>query len=148
MKRSSLPFFLAALIAVLITFSLQSDPSIDASAFEPRFREAARAAGLSVVNESNASKVELDLPWTVEWHPRRWKTRIANRPESGIDDGVDHYGLAGGKASRVDCFVRYLDGRVQVIAVRPINGDLFAAGEMRVALNRQFPKIPVKLQSQ
>ena len=148
MKRSAFPFLFAAIVAVVAGFSFQHDPSIDASAFEPQFREAARRVGLTVVNETAASVNELPLPLTVQWHPRRWHTNSANRAEVGVADGVDHYGLVREQASRVDCFVRYLDGRVQVIAVHAARGDSLAATDLRMALQQKFPGIPVKLQIQ
>ena len=146
MKRSSLPFLLAAILAILAGFSFERDPSINADAFVPELRQAVKRAGFTVVTEEMASKADVPLPITVRWHPRRLHAEPEANATAQTTDGADHFGLLRDRTSRVECFVRYLDGRAQFILIRAKSGESLAAANLRTALAKAFPGFPVELE--
>ncbi len=146
MKRSSLPFLLAAIIALVLGFSCQRDPSIETGAFVPQFREAVRHAGFGIVNESTASKDEVPLPFSVQWHPRRWWGSGNSDAGTPFPDTADHFSVVRDRTSRLECFVRYFDGHAQFIAIHAPPNEPLAAINLRAALTQKFPGFPIKIE--
>src|SRR3954453_5705788 len=99
MKRSAFPFLLAAIIALAVGFSYQHDPSIEADKFVKQLREAVQHGGFAIVNETAASKEEVPLPLSIQWHPRRWRTNSSSGGIAGNADGADHFGLIRDRTS-------------------------------------------------
>lgn len=143
MKRSSLPFLLAAFIALAVGFSFQHDPSLDPNVFESQFRSAIRQAGFATLAEAELSADEVALPLTIRLHPRRWRTPEAASPQA--PDAVERFSLSRTNSTRVECYVRTLDGRVQLIEIRAPQSETIDAADLRVALRQRFPGLPVTL---
>ena len=148
MKRSFFPFLLAALIAVGLVFSAQHDMSVGAEKFEQQMRAAAKRQNFLIVNEEAVSQDELPLPLSVRWNPRRWGPRSASEEAAKLPDNIQRYAFVRDRTSRVDCFVRYLDGRAQVVEIRAPRNQERAANEFRSVLTQEFPALPVKLRLQ
>jgi hypothetical protein len=148
MKRSSLPFLFAALIAVGLVFSAQQDPSVRGDDFEKKLRAAATGQHFAMVSDETVSQEEVSVPLTVRWHPRRWGPGNASQTAIAFPDSTQRFGFVRGRAARVDCFVRYLDGRAQVVEIRAAHDAAEAAADLRTALMQEFPALPIKLRTQ
>jgi len=146
MKRSALPFFLAAILALVVGFSCQHDPSIEGNAFVPQFRKAVKHGGFSIAREETVSKDEAPLPLSIRWHPRRWHTQSSPDSAVGNADGADHFGLVRDRTSRVECFVRYFDGRAQFVLIRANANESLAAMNLRSTLTQAFPDFPIQIE--
>lgn len=148
MKRSFIPFLLAAIIALGLVFSTRQDLSVGATDFESKLRAAMKRQSFSIVNEEEVSQEELSLPVLVRWHPRRWGQKTLSQEVATHPDGVLRIGLVRDGTSRVDCFVRYLDGRAQAVEIRAEQKQTRAGTEFRSVLTQEFPSLPIKLQIQ
>jgi len=148
MKRSSLPFLLAAIIAVALGFSVKHDPSPDHQAFEARFRDALRAAEFHILTEASLNAEEVSLPLMIHWHPRRWRGPSTDPLIAGFPDCTIRY--AGGRsgAGKVDCYVRYLDGRAQIIEIRPDREAPMESSMLCRALRARFADVPVRVKGE
>ena len=61
---------------------------------------------------------------------------------------LQRFGLVRDRTSRVDCFVRYLDGRAQVVEIRAVRAESMAATDLRAALLQEFPALPIRVKLQ
>jgi hypothetical protein len=148
MKRSFFPFLLAALIAVGLVFSAQQDMSVGAETFEKQMRAAAKRQNFSVVNEEAVGQEELPLPLSVRWHPRRWGPKASSADAARLPDNIERFGLIRDRTSRVNCFVRYLDGRAQVVEIRVTSNEVQAGTDLRSVLMQEFPSLTINLRIQ
>ena len=146
MKRSALPFFLAAILALVVGFSCQHDPSIEGNSFVSQLRTAVKHGGFSIVTEEAVSKDDVPLPLSIRWHPRRWHTQTS--PDFAVSnaDGADRFSLVRDRTSRVECFVRYLEGRAQFVLIRANPNESLAAMNLRSALTHAFPDFPIQIE--
>jgi len=133
-------------MALVVGFSCQHDPSIEANTFVSQLRTAVKHGGFSVVTEETASKDDVPLPLSIRWHPRRWHTQASPDFAVGNGDGADHFGLIRDRTSRVECFVRYLDGRAQFVLIRANANESLAAMNLRSALTQEFQGFPIQIE--
>lgn len=143
MKRSSLPFLLAAIIAVLVGFSYEHDPSLDHDSFEAKFRSSVRKAGFDILTEVSLGTDALALPLTVQLHPRR--LRGTSGMPSQFPDGTVRYGVARRGSFKMDCYVRYLEGRAQLLEIRTDRTGAVDASDLCLALRQGFGEFPVRI---
>lgn len=143
MKRSAFPFVLAALIAVMIAFSFQQDPSPDIGTFDGRFRSVLQDGGYAVLSEVPVALDQVPLPFLVQWHPRRWRT--GSNPDAANAGSAERLTLSRHGNPKFDCFVRFTEDRAQVIAIEGGADEMHDAAELRASLRQQFPGFPVQL---
>jgi hypothetical protein len=146
MKRSAYPFLLAAIGAIGLGFYVPEDVSLDRQAFASQFRDTIRQDGFAIVAESDASLEDAPIPLTMKWHPRRWRAALTAPKAAEIPDSATRFTLARAKGTKVECFVRYQDGRAHFIEIRADRREPLEAADLRLALKKQFPQFPVKLQ--
>lgn len=146
MKRSAYPFLLAAIGAIGLGFCMPDEGSLDRQAFASQFQDTIRGNGFAVIAETDVSLEEAPIPLTTKLHPRRWRAALAAPKDARIPDSATRFTLAGAKAAKVECFVRCHDGRAHFIKIQAIRSESVGAVELRLALKKQFPQFPVKLQ--
>ncbi|MDB6151527.1 MAG: hypothetical protein JWQ44_2975 [Chthoniobacter sp.] len=146
MKRK---LFISAGVAVLILgmlVLLNRDPTVEWSSFTPRLSETFQRTGFTTLALSSCSPDQVAVPFTVRWHPRRWRSEHTLFV-TGFPNAAEHYTVAGKGSSQIECFVRYLDGRASAIDIRSHLRDAPVADILSAALRTQFPRLSIHLQT-
>lgn len=131
-----------ALFALILIYLLSPDRSIPYADFQPRFFAAVGATHLQIIESRLARGESVPAPWAIRWHPSRWRWREVF-PLSGFPDAAELYRFRAGESPPVDCFVRYLDSRAVLIAIRSHPGQESLAETLRSALSHEFPELAV-----
>ena len=144
-KRKITLLLAAALIVFGGAYAFQPDRSVDYASFQPRFLTAVRSGGLETVEIMSCSRDQVPLPLAILWHPRRWHSDSGIHAVTGFPDSAERYKLAADGSPPCDCFVRYLDGRATVIAIRARTAQESVARTLRSTLAHEFPGLAITL---
>jgi hypothetical protein len=146
-KTKVILLLIAAAAACALIYSWEPDPSVDGGYFQERFRAALLSGGLSTNGAEECNPQEAQAPLAIQWHPRRWYPHTPETDVVGGNDGVEHYTVMDRSSKSVDCFVRYIDGRASFIVIRAAPAAGSVANSLRAALAREFPDLPIELQT-
>jgi hypothetical protein len=138
-----------AAIAVLVVgmlVLLNRDATVEWSSFTPQLSETFQRSGFTTLALSSCSPDKVAVPFTVRWHPRRWRSEPA-LSAAGFPNSAEHYTVVGQGSSEIDCFVRYLNGRASAIDIRSSLRDAPVADVLSAALAAQFPRLSIHLQT-
>jgi hypothetical protein len=144
-KRKVTILLVAVVILLGVAFVLTPDRSVDHVSFQPRFTSVVGSGGFQTVELASCSSDQVPLPVGIRWHPRRWRSESGVHAVIGFPDGAEHYKLVADGSPPFDCFVRYLDGRATLIAIRARSAQESAARTLRSTLAREFPGLTITL---
>ena len=145
MKRKILLFLAATFILLGVAYTIQSDRTIDYADFQPRFSTTVRSSGFQTVESASCSGDQVPLPLSIRCHPRRWHSDSHGQVVNGFPDSAELYKLAVDGSPTFDCFVRYVDGRASVIAIRAHTSQEPIARTLLSKLVREFPGLTITL---
>jgi hypothetical protein len=144
-KRKILLLLAATVIVLGVAYTIQPDRSIDYTYFQARFSTTVRSSGFQTVESASCSGDQVPLPLSIRWHPRRWHSDSRGHVVSGFPDSAERYKLAVDGSPTFDCFVRYLDGRATLIAIRAHTAQEPIARTLLSKLVREFPGLTITL---
>jgi len=144
-KRKVSILLAAAVILLGVALVFTPDRSVDYASFQPRFLTAVHNGGFQTVAVASCSSDQVPLPVGIRWHPRRWHSEPSIQTTIGFPDSAEHYTLVAAGAPPFDCFVRYLDGRATIIAIRAHAAQGVVARALRSTLAREFPGLTITL---
>ncbi len=127
-------------LAVMLS---QPDPTVNWSSFETRMDDAFDRLQFQVLSRSTCDPDLVAVPYSVLWHPRRWRFSDSVRVTTGFPDGAERYIVARGQSSPIECCVRYVDGRASAIDIRP--SSHVDANRLRSDLASRFPGLCIRL---
>lgn len=148
MKRKVFILLAVTVIALAAAFVCQRDGSVELGTFQAQFRESLQQRGFTIVAQASGSRDQVPLPLTIQWHPRRWHIEPAVQATIGFPDSSEHFTVSRDGTSTIECFVRYLDSRAQLIDIRAAHSQALAASDVRSTLHERFPALPIKLRIQ
>jgi hypothetical protein len=137
----------AAVVALVMAFIFQPDPSVRFDAFGPRLREAFRHVGYRTLAGSSCGPERVPLPFWIEWHPRRWHWATPSHFAIGFPNSAVYFTVTRDGSSRLQCLVRYLDARAVFIDIRAPAAQQPAAAALRSTLAGEFPGLPIRMTS-
>jgi hypothetical protein len=144
-KRKILLLLAVTVIVFGLAYAFQPDRSIDYTSFQSRFSTAVHSSGFQTVESASCSGDQVPLPLSIRWHPRRWHSDSRVCLVIGFPDSAERYKIAVDGSPTFDCFVRYLDGRATLIAIRANSAQETIARTLRSALAREFPGLTITL---
>ena len=150
MKRKAVILVAAAVIvlgAVLGggVYAFRPFATVDYASFEPRFADAVRSTGLQIRELATVGGEQAPVPWNIRWRLRSSDTNSGVCFAIGFPDCAEHFQLAASNGASFDCWVRYLDSRATIIAIRARPAQAAEARTLRSTLAREFPGLTITL---
>jgi len=147
-KRKVSIFLLVTVLAFAAAFICQRDGSVEIGSFQAQFRDALQLRGFTILAQASGNRDQVPLPLTIRWHPRHWHINSSTQAIIGFPDSSDHFTVSRDGTSLIECFVRYLDSRAQLIDIRAAQSQGLTAADVQLALRKQFPGLPINLRIQ
>ena len=144
-KRKTFLFVASALSVFCVVYAFQPVQSVAYAAFEPRFDATIRTAGFRKLELASCSGELVSLPLRIRLRHLSLNTFSGIHAAINFPDSAEHYTLVTEGSPSFDCYVRYLDSRATLIAIRASTAQESIARALRSALEREFPGVTISL---